>query len=41
MFRFFQETIKMLGRWALSTEKQTKVKAHWGNVDNCGICKLY
>lgn len=40
MFKFLQETIKVLGRWALSSEKHNKIKSHWGNIDNCYMSTL-
>lgn len=35
MFKFIQTTIRLLGRWALTSEKHTQIKANWGNIDNC------
>jgi hypothetical protein len=42
MFKFLNTVIvRVLGRWALTAEKQSQIKSHWGNIDNCGVSKLH
>ena len=38
--RFFQTEVKMLGRWARQSRKESNWKVDMANIDHCGTCGL-